>query len=569
MSDGKNKSFLYNLAKKFFDKDNKAEENNKENTFENEEATDLSDMPQLISLEGDMGSVETDQQLSDDEAMQQLRKLIYGEKDDPVEVDFNDKTSQEEPAINVTKEKLPPLDSKLSLEIAPDTMSAHIYITPPENGGKDVTVQDILALINSKHIFFGIDLAAIKEAVDNKIYNTKVQIAQGVHPVKGKDGYIEEVVKISESKKGPKERNDGTLDFKELGKIINVEKGQLICRVHYPVPGVDGKNIMGKSIKHIPGREVPDPLGRNTIFNEDKTMVIASISGSVSVVGGKYNVSEVYKISGNVDSSTGNINFLGSVIVGGDVKEGFSIIATDEVRIAGVVEGAYIKSGADVKISQGINGMGKGVIIANGDVECKFIENCRIQAFGDVIAQSVVGANISCDNNLIVTEGKGVIKGGNYSVAGSITAKALGSVSNITTNIVLGISVTLSEQISNLKTEADTLLQEITKLNQVTTYFADLAKKHQLDQEKLALYNSAVYTHNEKVKVLQEKREQIDKMEVKLSESTKSNISLKDRIYPGVNITIGNFNTRIRNEIERPLIYLGQDNIVISEGGAK
>ena len=571
MADGKNKSFLFNIAKKFFNKE-EVEEDSEEIVEKEETSTDLSDMPQLMTFDsGDSGEDgNSNGTISDEEAMKQLKKMMYGVDDAPVDDDFNKAKEEETLKTAIDESGMEPIDSQATVEISSDGMKANLFITKPIAGGKELTLEEVNKIIADNKIAYGLKPLIVKDMVQNKIYGKNVKIAQGLFPIPGKDGYIEEITKLNETEKGPKERSDGTVDYKELGNIVNVEKGQILCKIHYPIPGVNGKNILGVDLAYTPGREPRDPMGRNTVYSNDKKMLISSIAGCLNIIDGKYSISEVYKINGNVDSSTGNINFLGSVIVGGDVKEGFSITATDSVNIAGVVEGAYIKSGGDVKIKQGINGMGKGTIIAKGNVQCRFIENCRIQAFGDVVAESIVGANISCDNDLIVTGGKGVIMGGDYIVAGDIVSRTIGSVSNMTTNIVLGVAVTLSEQISNLKKEEANILQEINKLNQVATYFAELAKKQQLDQEKVAFYNSAVYTHNEKVKQLQRKREEISHAETKLNESIQSTISAKDKIYPGVNITIGNLNTRIKNEVERPLVYFGQQGgIIISEGGAK
>ena len=49
----------------------------------------------------------------------------------------------------------------------------------------------------------------------------------------------------------------------------------------------------------------------------------------------------VYVVPGDVDFSTGNIDFIGSVKVMGSVRNGFSVKAEGNVEIMGRLEGLY------------------------------------------------------------------------------------------------------------------------------------------------------------------------------------------------------------------------------------
>lgn len=82
------------------------------------------------------------------------------------------------------------------------------------------------------------------------------------------------------------------------------------------------------------------------------------MDGHVSLVEGKVFVSDVYEVE-NVDLSTGNIDFEGSVQVNGNVSSNFVIRAGGNVIISGVVEGAYIEAGGNIIIARGMNGMAR------------------------------------------------------------------------------------------------------------------------------------------------------------------------------------------------------------------
>lgn len=79
-----------------------------------------------------------------------------------------------------------------------------------------------------------------------------------------------------------------------------------------------------------------------------------------------------------MDNSTGNIDYPGNVTVRGNVKGGFSIIAKGDIVVEGVVEDALIQAGGQIIVKRGIHGMTKGILRAQGNVICKFIENATI-----------------------------------------------------------------------------------------------------------------------------------------------------------------------------------------------
>jgi len=42
----------------------------------------------------------------------------------------------------------------------------------------------------------------------------------------------------------------------------------------------------------------------------------------------------VYEVDGDVDYGVGNINFIGSVVIKGSIRDGFSVVAGSDIRLA-------------------------------------------------------------------------------------------------------------------------------------------------------------------------------------------------------------------------------------------
>jgi len=86
--------------------------------------------------------------------------------------------------------------------------------------------------------------------------------------------------------------------------------------------------------------------GRNTVVSTDTLLVLADINGDVVLKNGIIHVVPLFTVKSDVDiTTTGNIVFLGSVFVRGDVKSGVSVKAGGNVYICGRVEdGATVEA---------------------------------------------------------------------------------------------------------------------------------------------------------------------------------------------------------------------------------
>ena len=111
------------------------------------------------------------------------------------------------------------------------------------------------------------------------------------------------------------------VDYMSLNFIRNVSKGEPICRIFAPTDGVPGRTVLDRELTAVDGKKASAPVGRNTELSEDGSELLASMTGHVEFSGRSFQVKPVLEIAGNVDYSTGNINFTGDVTIRGDVVE--------------------------------------------------------------------------------------------------------------------------------------------------------------------------------------------------------------------------------------------------------
>src|SRR5690606_8653815 len=128
-----------------------------------------------------------------------------------------------------------------------------------------------------------------------------------------------------------------------------------------------------------------------------------------------------------VDNKVGNIDFNGSVMVRGNVLNGFRIKASGDVEVKGIVEGGYIENTGDVIVKQGIQGYNRLTINTKGSVTTKFVENAVLNVGGNVTPEAIMHSEVSSKGNVTVLGKRGLIVGGICRARKEIRANIIGS----------------------------------------------------------------------------------------------------------------------------------------------
>lgn len=194
----------------------------------------------------------------------------------------------------------------------------------------------------------------------------------------------------------------------------------------------------------------------------------ADCAGNVTLVNDTVFVSNVYEVPADVGTSTGDIDYDGSVEVRGNVLTGYTVKATGDITVNGAVEGATLISGGKIVIKRGMQGMEKGVMRAGGDIISNFIESSKVHASGRIITDAIMHSDVEAADEIIVNGKRGLIVGGKIHSGLKITMKTAGSTMGTQTELEIGIDPTLLERyrcierdMEKISAERDTLLQNI------------------------------------------------------------------------------------------------------------
>ena len=445
-------------------------------------------------------------------------------------------------------------DAKAEIEISRNEMSATLVLIPPK-GGKTLTFDNIMEEIRANGIVHGINEDVIYEIINNHLFNTPVEIATGTPPIDGQDGEVKYLFDTKRDLK-PKILEDGTVDHYDLGLVFNVTKGQQLAEVIPPTKGISGMTVTGKTVMAKDGKEARIHAGKNVAISEDGLKAYAEIDGQPILQNDKLSVLPILEIKGDVGPATGNIDFLGSVIVLGNVKSGYTIKASQDLEVYGIVEAAYIEAGGNIMIRRGIQGQGKGTLKAGQDFTAKYIENASVEAGNNIIiSEAAMHSNILAGKEIRLEGKRGLIVGGTAKAGERLVAKTIGSPMSTYTEVEVGINPKLKIDYQNVCSQLATLESDLNKIDQTISVLQRLKEKNMLTQEKEIILDKILRArsslYNQQVELKNEKQ----RLDLLMSYSSRAKISASNVCYSGVNIIIGNASLKVRDKISHVTFY--------------
>ena len=446
------------------------------------------------------------------------------------------------------------VDALFTITVAQDRMSASFIIIPPD-GGKDITPNDILRIIQSKGIAFGVDASIIQGITSKPKYNQSITFARGQDPVRGEDGKIELLIDINIHRR-PTILDDGSVDFHELHYVATAQKGQVLANIFLPKPGIPGRNVFGQTIPAINGKPAQIPRGKNVDFADNATKLVSVVDGQINYLDSKINVLNVLEVPGDVDISVGNIHFNGNVIIRGNVLTDYVIEATGNVEVIGVVEGATIRAGGDIILKRGIQGLHKGVLVSGRDIVARYIEHCSVTAKNDIKSEAIMHCVVNCGHSIELGGKKGLIVGGTIKVGREIYAKFIGSSMATVTEIEIGVDPTMRERYKVIKERVSEYDSELSKTEQAIELLSKMKSRSPLPLVKQDMLNKLLRTRIQINSELPQIEKEMFEIEGNISSVTDARIKVQDTIYPGVRISIGSAMKFIKENTQFVIFYL-------------
>lgn len=431
--------------------------------------------------------------------------------------------------------------SKIDISISDDKMKAYVLLTKPR-GVVFTSVEEIVSEASKQGIIFGINEERLKDIINGKKYDERYVFAEGREAINGKNGKIDYKIKTIETKNKlkPTENDDGKVDFKNIDVVENVVKGTVLAVKILPGSGITGKNIFGEDIIARDGVEVFFEQGKNTEISEDGLELKAAIDGMVNINGKRIDVTNVYVVE-EVGLTSGNIKFVGGVLVKGDVLPDYEIDADGNVEVKGNVEKAKIVSNGDVIIHGSCFGKSSGIIKSGNDVIVNFVESTHIEAEGNVIVnEGIMNSTVIAGKKVILVDKKGTVVGGEIRAAEGVEVINLGSSRSIKTDIEVGINPKVLEEIKNLEIEIEDVkkkMEQVEKnLNLLQNIKESMGDKMPADKEELL--EKMIGAKFLMSKTIKEKENTLYERQLNVQDIKSATVCVHDVCYPGVKIKI-------------------------------
>lgn len=450
-----------------------------------------------------------------------------------------------------------------TLKVDNEGMHALMCLTmPSEEAECNINEKMVTDFISSQGIIYGISLAAVSAIVTNVQYGQYVCVAQGKAAVRGQDGYFKYEKNTHDMKKKPLIASDGTADYKNSLNLATIQQGELLATYIKPTEGEAGIDIYGQSVKSPGnGKDLLPLRGKGIVADEEKMHFYAEYSGHIVMDGSKIYIDKLFRVDGDLDIEVGNIRFDGDVEVCGDVRSGLEIDTKGSIFIHGHVGACKLTAGDNITIEKGIQGRDSCYISAKGDVACKFVERCTINASGNIYADSILDSVVIADKQVIVTSKTGNVVGGEIYGKTGVVVKDAGNSAGAPTLIRCGLpreeyarAAYLSEQISEIDGKIASFNHHLEAIE------VNISDKNQVNEVKTKIMRAKIVLNSQKA----EYTEELSALKDRIAEDSKhSFIDVLGVVYEGVRIYIGAY-PYIVNEAFKEVTYMLHNNVVIA-----
>ncbi|MEZ9370031.1 DUF342 domain-containing protein [Shewanella sp. 10N.286.51.B2] len=334
------------------------------------------------------------------------------------------------------------LDGKVIIEISEDKMSASMSLVSAY-GGQDPTLPTILNALKFHKVKMGLskpNILSLLQQLDTLPPGEQCRslIAHGKQPQKGTNASLARQVPLARERLlQPQEREDGSVDMRDLGAMIMVKPNDVLMIKTPATDGVAGYNVNGDVLPQIPGKDMIMQPGNGTqLAVNDPNLLIATVSGQPVETRLGMQVDDVLQIK-DVDVNFGHVNFEGSVLISGDVHEGMQVKSSGDITVMGFVDSATLDAKGDIIVSKGIIGRQikehqlSTTINAQGQICAQFVQYSSLNADNDILVTKQLLHSHACSNGVITVSDpsgrRGDLVGGKASASKGIHAVAIGA----------------------------------------------------------------------------------------------------------------------------------------------
>jgi len=472
-------------------------------------------------------------------------------------------------------------DAELEIELDESGMEVTAHCTMQE-GGEGISLENIVKKLKEIGAVKGIDKDAIR-AFHGRAQKERpgIRFAEIIAKGKPTGAGIESsfeylVTPIQDRVLAPQKREDGTIDMHELGDIDSVEKGDHLMRRIPAQAGGNGYTIRGEALVSIAPDNVPFNVGDGTSTSpDDANLLIATCKGIPLKSKNGISVSEMLVLN-NVDLTTGNVEYDGSIMVSGSVKGGMLVKATKDVIIYGFVESGMVEAGGNIVVQQGV--IGREIdedsdldkdhftsrLIAKNDISARYAQSAYMEAGRDIaVLSQLLHCHVIADHGVYVGEKgqkKSKLVGGIIKAGKEVSSGEIGSLSNAP------MELDFSHRLLSIAEELSTTRKENIVKQELIQGLREALEELKAQQPTLELINHCKKIVNT-ISIVKEDLVSINlneqSLNIKLNKLREGiRVTVYGRLYPGVEFTVCEQHHSILEERGNSVVRFNDSNMV-------
>lgn len=355
-------------------------------------------------------------------------------------------TGAQKVPVNAAGQMNHPGAGKLNIVIAPDSMSARIQDfstsifkeTSFEVGEEwlknEIRRHGIHLELTKPHI------RGILNSLNQKVSLEGITIASGIKSRGGTKPKLQsEYLELSNEEKEQSEDQD-VVDLRSLQQRQIVKTGQLVASVIFQNKPVIGRDIYGNPLEPASNASLKLEIG-DGLEEREPGKYYATFDGVPEFGKNILLLRKMMVHKGDVNLRTGNIVFNGPVEITGSVDSGAQVHVTGDLRVRGSIRNAFVRSGGNLTVDNGIVTGEKGLVSAKGDVRSEFIENSQVQCGGSIyLSRVLLNSNVIAGGGIeILNLKEGIIAGGIVSCRENLNTGNLGFRNGNVTELNIGV----------------------------------------------------------------------------------------------------------------------------------
>jgi len=469
-------------------------------------------------------------------------------------------------------------DATLEVIISEDRMTAYAEITNP-HGGKHITLADIKEKCDQLDLKFGLLpktmlalLSTCHKSAAGKSF--RVNIAKGIPAVDGEDSSFTKCVKTDNHRKPqPKLLENGKVDMHDLGKYITVDAGTLLMTKIPATQGTPGKTVTAEIVEQTVGVDHDFAIGNNVQVNPTNPLQLIASTHGVPIDDDEFIRVDDVLVLKQIDVKSGNVDYSGSIVITGDIKEGMQVKVTGDITVLGLIESANITCGGDLTVKMPIIGHQKDnedefscSIDCKGNLEGTIAQYSRLTVGKNlVMTNQLIHCNTDCKGSIMVhneTFTKGAIVGGTTSANGSVLTTIVGtSAGNKTTVNLLGEYKSLAAAKKKYTHELQQTHDALNKTKQAEARADSLLDKEKRQQLKQKLAKEKQYHRDQSDNI----QHRLFDLKLKLSHYfATTHLTATKTLFSDANVCIANQTWTNTKELGPTVVTMVDNNIELT-----